>query len=110
MYERMPWGKYRGLLLSEIPTGYLYWLLDRADAAGAGLKSSALEELRRRGCVGPSAAANTGTAVLDIRATIKAWFAGLARDYHPDRTGDDGKVMAALNDAHERLRKLVGGS
>jgi hypothetical protein len=32
----------------------------------------------------------------------------LARDYHPDRTHDDGKVMAALNDAHERLRSLVG--
>lgn len=28
----MPWGKFRGKSISEIPSGYLYWLRDESDA------------------------------------------------------------------------------
>lgn len=35
-YTRMPWGKYKGLFLKEIPTDYLQWAVmnwtDRATA------------------------------------------------------------------------------
>jgi hypothetical protein len=36
---------------------------------------------------------------------LKRWFAQLAQDFHPDKTGDDGKVMAVLNEAYDRLRR-----
>jgi hypothetical protein len=38
---------------------------------------------------------------------FRAWFASLARDYHPDRTLDDGRAMKIVNDAAERLRNLL---
>lgn len=27
----MPWGKYRGKTIEEIPSGYLSWLMDNCD-------------------------------------------------------------------------------
>jgi hypothetical protein len=50
---------------------------------------------------------NTYSPPADWRAVYRQWFAGLARDYHPDRTLDDGKAMKVVNDAAERLRKLL---
>jgi hypothetical protein len=38
---------------------------------------------------------------------IKPWFAGLAMRFHPDRGGSHA-AMVALNEAHDRLRELVG--
>jgi hypothetical protein len=43
----------------------------------------------------------------DWRPIFRQWFAGLARDYHPDRTLDDGKAMKIVNDAADRLRHLL---
>jgi hypothetical protein len=45
--------------------------------------------------------------LVDWRTVYRQWFAGLARDYHPDRTLDDGKGMKVINDAAERLRNLL---
>jgi hypothetical protein len=50
---------------------------------------------------------SNNSAPAEWRTIYRQWFAGLARDYHPDRTLDDGKAMAVINDAAERLRKLV---
>jgi hypothetical protein len=82
----------------------LIWVYREADAAKFWLKSAIYDELNRRA----GAEEETFTPPVELRDTIKTWFAGLARDYHPDRTHDDGKVMAALNEAHERLCLLVG--
>jgi hypothetical protein len=108
MNERMPWGKYKGWLLSECPTSYLFWVYREADAAKFWLKSAISDELNRR--AGEEAAEESFAAPAELRGIVKTWFAGLARDYHPDRTHDDGKVMAALNEAHERLCLFSGDS
>jgi hypothetical protein len=100
----MPFGKYRGHRLSEIPADYFLWVLNEASAAKPWLREAIEEELNRRDDPG----AGAYEAPADLRGTIKTWFAGLARDYHPDRIGGDGREMKALNEAHERLRKLVG--
>jgi hypothetical protein len=44
---------------------------------------------------------------VDLHELVKVWFAGLAFDFHPDRYGGDGREMKVLNEAHERLRKLL---
>src|SRR5262245_7005106 len=44
----MPWGKHRGRRLTELPTGYLKWLLN-ADDMDAWLLYEVKQELRRRG-------------------------------------------------------------
>jgi uncharacterized protein (DUF3820 family) len=43
---RMPWGRYRGHRICELPTSYLRWLLVVARAAW--LREGVLQELRER--------------------------------------------------------------
>jgi hypothetical protein len=105
MYVRMPWGKFKGLPLTEIEGGYLQWALYDASAAQPWLKAAIREELARRE---QEETTPQSHAVLDLRSVVKTWFAGLARDYHPDRRGGDGREMKLLNEAHERLKKLAG--
>jgi curved DNA-binding protein CbpA len=38
---------------------------------------------------------------------IRQWYRGLVLDFHPDRGGSH-EAMQAINEAHERLRKLAG--
>jgi hypothetical protein len=103
----MPFGKYRNRPLRDIPADYLQWVLHEAEAAKEWLKDAIREELERRS--GRHAQAQPqGTNGMALREVVKRWFAGLARDYHPDRIGGDGREMKVLNNAHERLRKLVG--
>jgi hypothetical protein len=44
----------------------------------------------------------------DVGGTLKKWIREMTMKHHPDRTLDDGKVMAAINDAHDRLKELFG--
>jgi hypothetical protein len=106
----MNFGKWRGHLVRDVPSSYLKWALRECSTLDAWLRQAIEAELKSRGVEAeeaPRPGRYPPPADL-LRPVIKTWFAGLARDYHPDRTGDDGKVMAALNEAHERLRKLVG--
>jgi curved DNA-binding protein CbpA len=41
-----------------------------------------------------------------LNDVIDRWYRGLVMDYHPDRGGSK-EAMQAVNDAHDRLRKLV---
>jgi hypothetical protein len=108
MYEpTLPFGKYRGWRLSQVPLGYLGWLLDECDLK-AYLEDAVRAEVRRR-VADPYAAPpppHRPPAGPDWRAVIAEWFRPLAMRWHPDR-GGDGRVMAALNDARERLEALV---
>jgi hypothetical protein len=105
MYIRMPWGKHEGELIADIDSGYLRWVLLKADAAQPWLKIAIRDELYRRDQEEHPPQSHD---VLDLRSIVKTWFAGLARDYHPDRRGGDGREMKVLNEAHERLKQLVG--
>jgi hypothetical protein len=51
----MPFGKHRGRPLSEIPDGYLQWLLREVAKLSAGLRAAAVAELTRRGRPVPDA-------------------------------------------------------
>ena len=47
----MPFGKHEGALLSEVPTDYLWWVLEEADATDHFLELVELveDELEERG-------------------------------------------------------------
>jgi hypothetical protein len=105
--ERMPFGKHRGWLLSELPDDYLDWLL-HLDNLRPPLRRALDAEARQREpahrpaipilpCVKPDLAAEL----------IEAGRRAVAARHHPDR-GGDGEHLAALNDAADRLLGFFG--
>src|SRR5262249_45933980 len=113
----MPWGKHRGMLLEDIDTGYLRWVLHEAEAAKPWLKEAVRAELERRAGHHHSGSAN-GHAHADapgppddlaavLHTVVKRWFAQAAKKYHPDRCGGDGKAMSVANNLREMLEAIV---
>jgi hypothetical protein len=104
MYMRMPWGKHKGKPINEIPESYLWWALRNATALDPDQRK-AIETFLG---VGEAATGKTnGQADIDLRAVLKTWYAGLARDYHPDRSRYGDEAMKIVNECHDRLRKLL---
>ena len=110
----MPFGKHEGELLEDIPTAYLRWLFG-LDNLYPDLRADVAKELdaregaggnHRRGRVRPVPGGNGVTP--DVEGIMRTWWRQLCLDYYPDRGGDT-KVMQALNDAHERLQRLLAG-
>jgi hypothetical protein len=96
---RMPFGRHKGRLIADVPTGYLQRMLDTIRDLRPSLRYDVEQELRRRDLDPPPP--------VQWSTIIKTWYRGLARDYHPDR-GGAVEAMQAINEAHERLKKLAG--
>jgi hypothetical protein len=106
---RMPWGKYRGTLLEDIPDSYLEWVLFGADYAQPYLKSAIRAELERRADPSSARRHDAEEAALPVvRNVIKNWYREMALRFHPDRTLDNGAAMKAINHGYERLLDLLG--
>lgn len=91
----MPFGKYKGCSLSELPDDYIEWLVNKfrpREPLLSGLKM----EIRFRY---PKPA-----SMLEI---INAGYKTLALKYHPDRGGSTER-MQSLNNSVEALRKMIG--
>ena len=94
---KMPFGKYSGLDLADLPTSYLRWLLSLDDLREP-LRSAAMSEYRGRYFEEPERAVST----LDADA-IKAIYRELAFKWHPDRGGTK-EAMQAVNEFYEALQ------
>jgi hypothetical protein len=112
----MPFGKYAGQRLDEVPTDYLLWALGeigpRLDRHGLGLHQAIIDEVRRRdGQTDPDTnawdAGVCGTLPARMQPLIARWYRNLVLRWHPDRGGST-QAMQAVNDAHDRLRQMVG--
>src|SRR5262245_57390008 len=111
----MSFGKYEGRHVRDVPTGYLKWVARECDCVEASLLAAILAELWRRG-VNPATAgrANGGNArqagpcftCVKMRNEIASEFRKLTLIAHPDRGGDD-RLMAAVNNAYERLQAAL---
>jgi hypothetical protein len=96
----MPFGKHRGLPLEEVPDSYLMWILDNVTLDN---RPSLREAIRLRLGL-PRTDSRTGA---NLDGLVKSWYRRLSMDFHPDRGGSH-EAMIAINEAHERLRKLLG--
>lgn len=106
MSRRIPFGRYRGELLEDVPMGYLRWLC--GIELREPLRTDVEEELRRR-------QANPGAAPVCLpapvqeaaREIIAAGFRTLAKNKHPD-AGGSHEAMLNLTAARDALAELVG--
>jgi hypothetical protein len=94
----MPFGKYRGEPLAEIPDAYLEWLMFEIDLREP-LRSAVHREFYARSRSHEYEATEKGT--LDANR-IKGIYWNLARQYHPDKGGDDG-IMKGINLFYEAI-------
>ena len=102
---KMPFGKYSGWLLSELPDYYVKWLFSLTTLREP-LHSEIQDEWRTRfGCQEDSFA----DAVFDAEdralytELVRAGYRALAKIYHPD-VGGAPETMRRLNRLMERLR------
>lgn len=100
----MPFGKYRGVEIEEIDRGYLVWVLDNVERLSPALVWAIEEQLERQ-TTAPTAP-RFSIQRTDLDAKLRGWHRELALRYHPDRKGST-EVMAAINDAYDRLRKVL---
>jgi len=99
----MPFGKFKGLSLDELPDDYLAWLLG---VAKPWLRCKVLDELESR-TRRTSTTRPAGTDVVNMPTIIRQWWREQCLEHHPDRNGDL-KIMQALSNAHDRLKELAG--
>src|SRR5262245_19933812 len=104
--RRLEFGKYRGSLLRDVPLGYLQWCLPENDfvRGDPGLRHDIEAELSRRG--GTPQTEEAGPLVQGA-AVVRQWYREMVLRWHPDRGGNND-AMQAINDAHDRLRQLLG--
>ena len=102
---RMPFGKWRGYDLSEIPLNYLQWLWGNADLRGGLLDAvcyeiqSRQEQIERR----KDFSFAMPTAKIDA-GQIQKIYRNLAVKWHPDKGGNHA-AMAAINEFYELIKQ-----
>jgi hypothetical protein len=103
---RIPRGKYKGWLPEQIPTEDLRFYVALCQRRGwfrrwpLVLVNLELELAHREGRVPVE-------GVFCRAEDVHRWYRDLAREFHPDCGGSTEK-MQALNEAWERLRRLLG--
>lgn len=108
MSARVPFGKFRGVLITELPDHYLEWL-GCLSSLREPLRSAVQAEVERRRPRPNSYACSIRDGCPDPEVAnqlISAGLRTLARQHHPDLGGSPQK-MTAVNTAAEWLRRRV---
>ena len=105
----MPWGKYRGWPIEDVPTGYLVWCLEESNIAEPHRTAIREELMDRLDLEIPSAAPYTvlglppGELAPAFRDMLVAGYRALALKAHPDRGGDT-ETMQTVNRVRDWCR------
>jgi hypothetical protein len=102
---RFDFGKHCDRPVEDVPTSYLRWCLRECECLTPWLRSAVEAELARRAGGGPRERGQPRPPV-DWPAVIQGWYRSLCLDFHPDRGGSK-EAMQAINEAHDRLRRLL---
>src|SRR5437868_2341388 len=101
----MPFGRYKGVLLEDIPTSYLRWLLDEVDLRPF-LREAVEREIRFRAEECPDRPSDPAPVPATWSSIIRQWHREMALRFHPDRGGSP-EAMGAINHAVGRLKELL---
>jgi hypothetical protein len=114
MTVRMNFGKHKGQRLQDVPTSYLAWVLRECTNLEGWLRAAIGTELGTRDEAPQRTSRRAAKPTrgeypppVDWAGILRKWHHGLALDYHPDRGGHP-EAMKAINEAHDRLKRLVG--
>jgi len=108
----MPFGKYQGYDLADIPTSYLRWLVEHVDLYGE-LADEVEAELAARACAQRQVSAAGGLAIQVapedvplVREIIERGYKAAVRVHHPD-AGGNAEIMKRLNILADSLRSQL---
>ena len=122
MSTRLPFGRYRGRDIRNVPCDYLEWFLENVDSCSPALRRAIRELLDAaehdadpgwtddrsawtpEGGTGTATRADVGTDRLI--AIIESWRRRMAMQHHPDRVAA-AEVMKAINVAADDLIKAL---
>lgn len=97
----MPFGKYKGKELGDIPVDYLEWVLANCNRISPRLKRAIQAAIAGESSTSPPAPA----LLPDL---TNRWYRTLALEFHPDRYGSH-EGMKAINRARDLLLEMAGG-
>src|SRR5262245_19630217 len=115
---RMPWGKYQGRELDDIPSGYLCWVLDECNNVSGTLARAIKQVLIDRYNPFPERTHQPPPPPFKgprpirclrcnaVSEALWAWHRRWCLELHPDR-GGDARAMAALTECRDELQKLL---
>jgi hypothetical protein len=107
----MPFGRYRGQLVADLPDNYLSWLLT-IDLRSPQLLTAVFGEWSRRQYLPADLRADKHAIVLSrdelplASRLVDAGRKALAKQLHPDRGGDP-QQMVALNVLADNLKEQL---
>jgi hypothetical protein len=103
---RMPFGKYAGHLVENLPKSYLTLCLSNLENMGPALRA----EMRRCVSLDPCATTRSdiqpAAIVSTFDAALEIWYRSASREYHPDHGGDT-RGMIIVNSVYESLSRVI---
>lgn len=93
---KMPFGKYRGVNLEEIPQDYLLWTYENINFRSKTLKCE-IESILN---ISSHEDDSKGKEDSISAAEIETWLSRMARRYHPDRGGTNEQMQAVMEGYH----------
>jgi hypothetical protein len=95
----MPFGKYQGIELDEIPDDYIVWCLDKLTRLGPGLRRAMEARLE------PTDISSDGI-MPRVHDAIAATYRRMSRRFHPDHGGTNDQHIV-VNEFFEALRRAI---
>jgi preprotein translocase subunit Sec63 len=93
---KMPFGKYKGEWVEDLPESYLLWLIENVSLREP-LRAAVWEALEGQG---------PEPDFLPQPQTVKSIYRRLSLKYHPDRGGST-EAQQALNEFYEALTEKI---
>ena len=114
----MPFGKWKGHTLNDIPEEYLIWVLDNVETLSPFLRDEIERHLRgeddeyARGYSEGFRAGRAGRESMPrldhVKQAVQRWHRETSLRFHPDR-GGDARIMRVVNELRDSVITAMEG-